>query len=201
MPTSRQIAYLQTSIVPIQLTGGTLKKDANDTNNSPKYRKRKHPSAQKPISEDEVLQITKTLKDCHEFINKAEAEHRISTPKATRLRHCLQSTSLTETIFQLLAEQIPSKRPTSKTKGGYQCKICLEPLKGHLCPYCPVCSTPEMRYAKDGGHSCFNCVQCFELGKKRKKLVQVRIGDGSCAHGKNGAAVVLVSMKQGALEK
>jgi len=46
-------------------------------------------------------------------------------------------------------------------------------------------------------------IACSALNwvKKRNKLVQVRIGDGSCAHGKDGAAVVLVSMKQGALEK
>jgi hypothetical protein len=57
------------------------------------------------------------------------------------------------------------------------------PLKGHICPYCPVCSTPNDKHEKDGGHACFNCPQCFDAGRRKKKLVQVRIGEGSCPHG------------------
>jgi hypothetical protein len=70
-----------------------------------------------------------------------------------------------------------------------------------------VCSTPEVRYAKDGGHTCVNCPQCFDEGKKKKKLVQVKIGMKSCPHGRgvkethaslgNIAAAALIDMRKG----
>lgn len=71
-----------------------------------------------------------TLSDCQQCIRDALAEKRISYNKANRLHDCLNSESLTEVIYKLLCEQIPNKR--SKTSGGYKCKLCALPLKGHI---------------------------------------------------------------------
>jgi hypothetical protein len=122
-----------------------------------------------------------TLSDCQKVIADALAEKRLTPPKALRLRQCLDSSDVMQIVLNLLHEHIPKKRSTSC--GGYKCKLCDMPLKGHVCPYCPVCSTPNDRYEKDGGHACFNCPQCFDAGRRKKKLVQIRIGEGSCPHG------------------
>ncbi|KAL3779184.1 hypothetical protein HJC23_008055 [Cyclotella cryptica] len=190
-------------------------------------RKRKITPSKRGLSDDGIISTSHsliqplpkssansiTLTDCHLFIDKALSEKRISSQKAARLRACLQSKSLTETIFQLLCEQIPRQRSTNAlpSGGGYKCKICMVPLKGHVCSYCPVCSTPEAKFIKDGEHTCLNCPQCFEEGKKRKKLVQVRIGTKSCPHGSgekephislgNIAAAALIDMRKGVAPK
>lgn len=69
-----------------------------------------------------------------------------------------------------------------------------------MCPYCPVCSTPKKTILRDGNHACFNCPQCFEAGRKKKKLIQVRIGEGSCPHGdkkRDDGAAILLGFSQG----
>ncbi|KAL7480105.1 hypothetical protein ACHAW6_005811 [Cyclotella cf. meneghiniana] len=207
---------MTTSIRP-----SNLPKDAPKANESGNSRKRKNvfndevistnPSLVQPLSKSSDDNVT--LTDCHLYIDKALSEKRISSQKAARLHACLQSKSLREAIFQLLCEQIPNKRCTNAlpSGGGYKCKICMVPLKGHVCPYCPVCSTPEVRYAKDGGHTCVNCPQCFDEGKKKKKLVQVKIGMKRCPHGKdfkethvslgNIAAAALIDMRKGVKPK
>lgn len=90
---------------------------------------------------------------------------RIDEKKASRLRNCLNSEDV---VGLLLCEQIPAKRPGK----GYHCRVCQVPLKGHVCPYCPVCSTSNTRFEKNDSHVCKNCIKCYDLGKKRKKLVQ-----------------------------
>lgn len=106
------------------------------------------------------------LKKCFDIINKAEKEERIDSNKANRLRDCLNSDDV---IMLLLREQIPTKRPGK----GYKCRVCQVPVKGHVCPYCPVCSTPQNKFEKDDDHICTHCIKCYDEGKKRKKLVQV----------------------------
>ena len=159
--------------------------DANASDSSTSTRKRKNASTKV------------TLSECKEFIENALNEKRITLQKAVRLRECFEkSESPTEIIHRLLCEQIPNKR----NKTGYKCRICVLPLKGHICPYCPVCSTSEAKYIKDGDHVCFNCHQCFEAGKQSKKLVQVKIGEGNCSHGKckgDEAAVALLGLSKG----
>eukprot|EP00984_Skeletonema_dohrnii_P002060 scaffold688_cov138-Skeletonema_dohrnii-CCMP3373.AAC.5 len=118
------------------------------------------------ISEDESQSSASKEATYSELIDKAEAEERIDTKKAGRLRACLHSEDI---IRSLLTEQIPDKR---KGRGFYSCRICQVPTKGHLCPYCPVCSTPTTKFSKNDSHVCINCVKCFDEGKKRKKLVQ-----------------------------
>lgn len=160
--------------------------DSNPSDSSTSIRKRK------------ITQKV-TISDCKQFIENALNEKRISLQKAARLRECFtKSESQEEIIHRLLCEQIPKKR--NKTLTGYKCRICALPLKGHICPYCQVCSTQEAKYIKDGDHVCFNCHQCFEEGKQSKKLVQIKIGKGNCPHGKcNGdeAAVALLGLKKG----
>ena len=114
------------------------------------------------------------LKECFDLINKAEAEERIDSNKAGRLRECLHSD---DAILLLLREQIPHKR---KGKGFYKCRICEVPVKGHVCPYCPVCSTPQNKIEKGVDHICINCVKCYEAGKRRKKLVQLKKRECKC---------------------
>lgn len=134
-----------------------------------------------------------TLQDCQQCIIQAYTEKRITHQKALRLRECLESTCPFEIIHKLLNEQIPQKR--FKTREGYKCRLCAKPLKGHVCPYCPVCSTADKLHPKDGKHTCFNCPQCFEAGRKKKRLVQIKIGEGTCPHGQEkrdeGAAMLL----------
>lgn len=114
------------------------------------------------------------MKTCFDIIDKAEAEERIDASKANRLRDCLHSD---DAITLLLREQIPHKR---KGKGFYKCRICEVPIKGHVCPYCPVCSTPQNKIEKGDDHVCINCIKCFETGKRRKKLVQVNKRECKC---------------------
>jgi hypothetical protein len=114
------------------------------------------------------------LKECFDIIDKAETEERIDANKANRLRDCLNSD---DAIMLLLCEQIPHKR---KGKGFYKCRVCEVPVKGHVCPYCPVCSTPQNKIEKDDDHVCFNCIKCYDEGKKRKKLVQVNKRECKC---------------------
>ena len=114
------------------------------------------------------------MKNCFDIIDKAEAEARIDSKKAGRLRDCLHSD---DAITLLLCEQIPRKR---RGKGFYKCRICEVPLKGHVCPYCPVCSTPQSKIEKDDDHVCINCIKCYEAGKKKKQLVQLRKTECKC---------------------
>lgn len=114
------------------------------------------------------------LKKCFDIIDTAETEERIDANKASRLRDCLNSD---DALMLLLCEQIPHKR---RGKGFYKCRVCLVPVKGHVCPYCPVCSTPQNKIEKDDEHICINCIKCFEAGKKKKKLVQVNKRECKC---------------------
>ncbi len=114
------------------------------------------------------------MKECFDIINKAEAEERIDANKASRLRDCLHSD---DAILLLLREQIPHKR---KGKGFYKCRICEVPVKGHVCPYCPICSTPQNKIEKSVDHVCINCIKCYEAGKRRKKLVQLKKRECKC---------------------
>mmetsp|Transcript_11592 Transcript_11592/g.17731 ORF Transcript_11592/g.17731 Transcript_11592/m.17731 type:complete len:213 (+) Transcript_11592:155-793(+) len=114
------------------------------------------------------------MKECFDIINKAEAEERIDANKASRLRDCLLSD---DAILLLLREQIPHKR---KGKGFYKCRICEVPVKGHVCPYCPICSTPQNKIEKSVDHVCINCIKCYEAGKRRKKLVQLKKRECKC---------------------
>ncbi len=120
------------------------------------------------ISEDESQSCASKSKEAAYFslVDKATAEGRIDTKKADRLRACLNSD---DTIHSLLTELIPDKR---KGKGFYKCRVCEVPRKDHICPYCPVCSTPEKKFLKNDNHVCVNCVKCFDEGKKKKKLIQ-----------------------------
>ena len=108
-----------------------------------------------------------------DLIDKAEAEKRIDAKKASLLRACINSDDI---IRALLCEQIPDKRPGN----GYVCRVCKVPLKGHCCPYCPVCSTPKDKIKKNDSHTCKNCIKCFDEGKKRKKLVQLSKDKCTC---------------------
>jgi hypothetical protein len=109
-----------------------------------------------------------------EMIDTATAEGRIDSKKAERLRKCLNSDDI---ISSLLSEQIPKLRRGK----GYKCRVCQVPVKGHLCPYCPVCSTPVNKVKKNDEHMHVNCIKCFEEGKKRKKLVQILRGECDCS--------------------
>ena len=120
-----------------------------------------------------------TLEDCMSTIGSAVSEKRIDEKKAERLQECLRSGNWSEIAFSLLCEQIPLKR-----KGkGYSCRICQVPKKGHTCMYCHICSTPEKKFKKDDEHVCINCPTCFEVGKKAKKLVQIKCDGHVCPHG------------------
>jgi len=127
------------------------------------------------ISEDESQSSASKEATYSELIDKAEAEKRIDTKKAGRLRACLNSDDI---IRSLLTEQIP------KGRGFYKCRVCQVPTKGHVCPYCPVCSTPTTKFRKNDSHVCINCVKCFDEGKKRKKLVQCLKQECPCSKGK-----------------
>eukprot|EP00986_Skeletonema_menzelii_P020767 scaffold32243_cov166-Skeletonema_menzelii.AAC.3 len=119
------------------------------------------------ISEDESQSSASKSEKAPYFdlVDKAKAEGRIDGKKACRLRACLNSDDI---ILSLLVEQIPKQR-----KGkGYKCRICEVPVKGHVCQYCPVCSTSQKKIKKTDSHVCVNCDKCFHEGKKKKKLVQ-----------------------------
>lgn len=112
---------------------------------------------------------------CFDVIDKAQSEERIDAKKANRLRHCLNSK---DAVMMLLCEQIPTKRPGR----GYKCRICQVAVKGHICPYCPICSTTQNKVEKHDDHICINCTKCFEEGKKKKKLIQVNRTGHICPH-------------------
>lgn len=114
---------------------------------------------------------------CLGTIEKALRESRIDAKKAERLRDCIDERNWAEVSYRLLCEQIPKKR---KGNSGYQCRVCLVPLKGHICPYCPVCSTAQIKYLKSESHNCVNCPACFHAGKRRKKVVQIRVEGHVC---------------------
>lgn len=122
-----------------------------------------------------------TMEDCLNLIDDAVSKQRINEYKASRLRECLQAGTLMDVVYSLLSEQIPLKRQGGAAgTGGYRCKLCDEPLKGHICKWCPVCSTQENK-VENVNHVHFNCILCFDEGKKKKKLVQVH--KSRCPHG------------------
>lgn len=137
------------------------------------------------------------------IIDEAEEEKSITTLKADRLRKYLRSESLMDMIHHLLCENIPLKR--NGLERGYKCRVCQVPLKGHICLYCPVCSTPENKVKKGCDHLCFNCTTCYDKGKMKKKVVQVRIDCCDCTgHSKpssKDAEAKKVSTKAGKIFK
>ncbi len=113
-------------------------------------------------------------------INTALQEERIDEKKAERLCKCLHKDNWVDVAYSLLREQIPAKR---KGEGYYySCRVCQVPKKLHTCKYCHVCSTPEEKFTKDDEHVCMYCPMCFEVGKKKKKLVQVKCEGHVCPH-------------------
>ena len=116
--------------------------------------------------------LVRTMDDFNNTIDDAVREQRIDNKKATRLQECLQSGDWSEVAFSMMCEQIPLKRTG---KGHYECRVCQVPKKGHKpCPYCHVCSTATNKFKNDEDHVCFNCPLCFDAGKKKTKLVQVK---------------------------
>lgn len=120
-----------------------------------------------------------------EILEAARRNNRISATKADSIKQILQSGSTpSDIVSSLLQEFIPKKRTKKdvdgedKPKKGYTCKICLVPLKGHVCPYCEVCSTTEDKHLRD--HECFNCQICFAKAKKVKKTLQLKKGHCKC---------------------
>ena len=111
-------------------------------------------------------------------IDKTVYEQRIDEKKAERLHECLQS-AWDKVVFCLLCEQIPFKCNGKR----YSCRVCLVPKKGHTCPYCHICSTPKKMFKKNDEHVCLNCPMCFDDGKKKKKLVQIKCEGHVCLHG------------------
>ena len=120
-----------------------------------------------------------TMADCVNTIDKAVSEQRIDEKKAARLHDCLQAGNWSGVAFSLLCEHIPLKR----NGNGYSCRICLVPKKGHTCAYCHVCSTPKNKFKKGDEHVCINCPTCFNVGKKKKKLIQIKRDGHVCPHG------------------
>lgn len=105
--------------------------------------------------------------------------------QAERIKKILESEKpWKDVLVDVFEEFIPKKRTKKDNAGadeptlGYQCRICIEPLKGHVCRYCELCSTSTDKHEK--GHNCFNCSICFAKGKKAKKLVQVRADSCKC---------------------
>ena len=92
-----------------------------------------------------------------------------------------------EMIIKLLRQFITQKRTKKNHDGkdevikGYTCRICNVAAKGHVCPYCEVCSTSDDKHEKGGNHICFNCTNCYYKAKKVKKFKQVKIGSCKCA--------------------
>ena len=115
---------------------------------------------------------------CLGTIETALSDQRIDSKKAERLRDCIREGNWADVSYRLLLEQIPKKRRGKS--GGYQCRVCLVPLKGHMCPYCPVCSTSHIKYLKSESHNCVNCPACFYAGKRRKKVVQISVEGHVC---------------------
>lgn len=120
-----------------------------------------------------------TMRDACITIDNAETDGRINAGKAARLRgYCDPIRPYLETIFCLVCESIPTKRNGSV----YQCKVCEVPKIGHVCKYCPVCSTSKIRNKKED-HSCKFCIKCFEAGKKNKKVVKKKREGHTCPYG------------------
>ncbi|EED92019.1 predicted protein [Thalassiosira pseudonana CCMP1335] len=153
----------------------------------------------KPITQANGI----TMQDLLCIIDEAEEEKSITTLKADRLRKYLRSESLMDMIHHLLCENIPLKR--NGLERGYKCRVCQVPLKGHICLYCPVCSTLENKVKKGCDHLCFNCTTCYDKGKMKKKVVQVRIDCCDCTgHSKpssKDAEAKKVSTKAGKIFK
>jgi hypothetical protein len=121
-----------------------------------------------------------------QVIQDASSNNRISATKAANFERVLRSEKpWKDIVTDLIHEFIPKKR-TKKSEGtdkpvrGYECRICLVPLKGHVCLYCEVCSTKDDKYEKGEGHVCINCTSCYFNAKKKKKLVQLKIGKCKC---------------------
>ena len=143
---------------------GSQRKKKSKLNNSRKLTTQKIAAADKSY--------VRTMDDFNNTIDDAVREQRIDNKKATRLQECLQSGDWSEVAFSMMCEQIPLKR---KGKGHYECRVCQVPKKGHKpCPYCHVCSTATNKFKNDEEHVCFNCPLCFDAGKKKKKLIQVK---------------------------
>ena len=125
------------------------------------------------------------IADVVEIFENLRSNSRMKDAKAECIKKILQSdNSWKNVVADLLEEFIPKKRTKKDDSGadeptlGYQCRICLVPLKGHVCPYCEVCSNSMNKHG--GGHACFNCSTCFYEAKKKKKLLQVRKGSCKC---------------------
>ena len=148
---------------------------------SNQHKKRKK---RRSISDDDDDEATATFQsaipitDLDFTINQALEEKRIDQAKADRLHECLQAGDWSEIALSLLTEQIPRKRPGV----GYTCRVCQVPKKGHTCQYCEICSTSQNRIKKDNDHVCCNCPTCYKIGKKNKKLVQVKSEGHICPH-------------------
>eukprot|EP00571_Detonula_confervacea_P002858 CAMPEP_0172329804 /NCGR_PEP_ID=MMETSP1058-20130122/61074_1 /TAXON_ID=83371 /ORGANISM="Detonula confervacea, Strain CCMP 353" /LENGTH=250 /DNA_ID=CAMNT_0013046995 /DNA_START=1608 /DNA_END=2360 /DNA_ORIENTATION=- len=120
-----------------------------------------------------------TPEDCMNIIEDAFRDGSIDENKYARLHECIQAGDWSEVAFSLLCENIPLKRRGK----GYSCRVCQVPKKGHTCPYCPICSTPENKIKKNDEHVCINCPMCYEIGKKKKKMIQVKCEGHVCPHG------------------
>ena len=156
-----------------------------DTSAQPKMSSNQHKKRKKrrSISDDDeeeaaTFQSAISITEMELTINQALEENRIDQAKADRLNECLQAGDWSEIALSLLTEQIPRKRRC----GGYTCRVCQVPKKGHTCQYCEICSTPQNRIKKDNDHVCFNCPTCYKIGKKNKKLVQVKSEGHVCPH-------------------
>ena len=121
----------------------------------------------------------KSMEDFMLTIALALEEGSIHEKKTTRLYECLDAGSWSEVAYTLLCENIPLKR---KGKGYYACRVCQVPKKGHDCMYCDICSTPNDKHEKTDVHVCINCPRCFKIGKRNKKLVQIRSMGHECPH-------------------
>lgn len=145
---------------------------------------------------DETLSTTLSLMIRLSKLDKAEimdafedlkSNSRMKEQKSKEIGQIIQSDDdPKDIIIKLLRQCIPKKRTKKNSDGeaeaieGYACRICDVAAKGHVCPYCEVCSTSEKRYEKGGNHSCSNCSNCYFKAKKAKKLKQVKRGSCNC---------------------
>ena len=155
--------------------------DDDESSQGAKKMRHKSPSGgvkKSKVSTNATQKPARTMDDFNNTIDDAVREQRIDNKKAARLQECLQSGDWSEVAFSMMCEQIPLKR-----KGkGYCCRVCAVPTKGHICPYCHVCSTAENKFMKSDLHVCFHCPACFDHGKKKKKLVQIKTEGHDCPH-------------------
>lgn len=154
-------------------------KHKRDTSDNDRGRSRKKVMTKSNAQKETTTEKSKTIDDCMNIIDQALEEQRIDKKKAERLYGCLQiGGDWSGVAFSLLCEQIPMKR-----KGkGYSCRVCQVPKKGHTCVYCHICSTHESKYKKADDHAHVNCPICYEIGKKNKKLVQIKLEGHKCAY-------------------